>query len=295
MGLETGPFIRPGLWHHPRRMSRSRRPDKRELYRWAVQDPRAQVTFLARIYERYAGRWPGRLREDFAGNAADAVDWLALGGELAVAVDIDGPTLRWGERRARRVLGDRAQRLQIVEADVREVRPPAVPSVDVVAALNFSPLVFHTRQDLLAYATAARRGLRRNGVLVLNVFGGVDMMRPRRERRVVRGRALYAVEPPLPPFEYEWEQRSYDARTARLDCRLHFKARGDDGRPRVWRNAFRYDCRLWTLPELLEVLADAGFSKAEVWQHFERRGRAVFEPVSQIEGKAWIAYVVGVR
>jgi SAM-dependent methyltransferase len=271
-------------------MGRRRRPEKLELYRWAVQDPRAQVTFLTRIYERYAGRWPRRLREDFAGNAADAVDWLALGGELAVAVDIDGPSLRWGARRAGRLLGDRARRLQVVEADVREVRPPAVPRVDVVAALNFSALVLHTREDMLAYAIMARRGLRPDGVLVLSVFGGVDMMRPRRERRVVRRAALYAAEPPLPPFEYEWEQRSYNARTARLDCRLHFKAR-----PHVWRNAFRYDCRLWTLPELLEILADAGFSKAEVWQHFERRGRPAFEPVSRIEGKAWIAYVVGVR
>jgi SAM-dependent methyltransferase len=193
------------------------------------------------------------------------------------------------------VLGDRARRLRIVKADVREVRPPAVPRVDVVAALNFSALVFHARQDLRAYAAAARRGLRPDGVFVLSVFGGVDMMRPRKDSRVVRGRPLYAVEPPLPPFEYEWEQRSYDARTARLDCRLHFKARSGDGRPRVWRNAFRYDCRLWTLPELLEILADAGFAKAEVWQHFERRGRPAFQPVSRIEGKAWIANVVGVR
>src|SRR5262245_25645126 len=97
----------------------SRAPDLQELYRWAVQDPRPQVSFLSRSYRHGTGRWPRRLREDFAGNAADAVDWLALGGEGAVAVDIDGPTLRWGARRARRILGARAGRLQMVRADVR--------------------------------------------------------------------------------------------------------------------------------------------------------------------------------
>ena len=84
-------------WHHPRPWPlAAAAPDLQELYRWAVQDPRIQVTFLSLIYHHGAGRWPRRLREDFAGNAADAVDWLAVGGEGAIAVDIDATALRWG-------------------------------------------------------------------------------------------------------------------------------------------------------------------------------------------------------
>jgi SAM-dependent methyltransferase len=271
-----------------------RPPERQELYRWAVQDPRVQVTFLSLIHHHGRGRWPRRLREDFAGNAADAVDWLAQGGERAVAVDIDGRTLRWGARRARRILGPRADRLQIVEGDVRTVGPPRVPRVDVVAALNFSTLIFHERRDMLAYFRSVRRGLRAGGTFVMNVFGGPLRMRPWRRRRTIRRKALYAVEPPPPAFEYEWQQRSFDPLTARLDCRLHFVVR-DGGRRRVYRDAFRYDCRLWTVPELRDLLREAGFRTIEVWQHRNRGRGGVFEPKARLEGREWVAYVVGRR
>jgi hypothetical protein len=100
-------------------------PDLQELYRWAVQDPRVQVTFLSLIHHHGTGRWPRRLREDFAGNAADAVDWLALGGERAIAVDIDGRAPALGDAPRAAHPGPSGRRLQVVEADVRAVGPPA--------------------------------------------------------------------------------------------------------------------------------------------------------------------------
>ena len=275
-------------------MASRRPPDLQELYRWAVQDPRTQTTFLSLIHHHGSGRWPRRLREDFAGNAADAVEWLALGGERAIAVDIDGRALRWGTRRARAILGARADRLQVVEADVRTVGPPRVPRVDVVAALNFSALVLHERRDMLAYFRRVRGGLRAGGVFVMNVFGGPARMRPWRRRRTIRRKALYAMEPPPPAFEYIWEQLSFDPLTARLDCRLHFVVR-ERGRRRILRNAFRYDCRVWTVPELRDLLREAGFRKAEVWQHRNRGRGGVFEPKARLEGPAWVVYVVGRR
>jgi SAM-dependent methyltransferase len=275
-------------------MASRRPPDLQELYRWAVQDPRTQVTFLSLIHHHGTGRWPRRLREDFAGNAADAVDWLALGGERAIAVDIDGRTLRWGTRRARRILGPRADRLQVVEADVRTVGPPRVPKVDVVAALNFSALVLRERRDMLAYLRRVRAGLRAGGAFVMDVFGGPLRMRPWLRRRTIRRKALYASEPPLPTFEYVWQQRSFDPFTARLDCRLHFVLR-ESGRRRTLRNAFRYDCRVWTVPELRDLLREAGFRSSEVWQHRKRGRGGVFEPTARLEGPEWDAYVVGRR
>jgi SAM-dependent methyltransferase len=272
----------------------ARPPSTYELYRWAVQDPQLQVTFLSMIYEHYAGRRPRYLREDFAGNGADAVEWALRGGE-AVAVDLDGRALRWGARRARRLLGDNAGRVHFVEADVRAIRPPRVPPVDVIAALNFSTFVFHARAEMLAYFRAARRGLALDGALVLTAFGGPAQMRPRRHRRVIRRRALYAAEPAPAPFEYVWEQRSYDPLTARLDCRLHFVVRGPGRQRRTIENAFRYDCRLWGLAELLELLQEAGFRQTAVWQHRNRGRGGVFEPVTRLRGDKWVAYVVGLR
>ena len=273
---------------------RRRPPDLQELYRWAVQDPRIQVTFLSLIYHHGAGRWPRRLREDFAGNAADAVDWLAVGGEGAIAVDIDATALRWGTRRARRILGARADRLRVVKADVRTVGPPRLPKADVVAALNFSALVLHERRDMFDYLRRVRDGLRAGGVFVMNVFGGPLGMRPWVRRRTIRRKALYAIEPAPPAFEYVWQQRSFDALTARLDCRLHFVLR-EGGRKRTLRNAFRYDWRVWTVPELRDLLREAGFRSSEVWQHRNRGRGGVFEPTARLEGPNWVAYVVGRR
>jgi len=181
-----------------------------------------------------------------------------------------------------------------VEADVRTVGPPHVPKVDVVAALNFSALVLHERRDVLEYFRRVRGGLRAGGVFVMNVFGGSVRMRPWVRRRAIRRKALYAIEPPPPAFEYVWEQLSYDPVTALLDCRLHFVVR-EHGRRRLLRNAFRYECRLWGIPELRDLLREAGFRKTEVWQHRNRGRGGVFEPRARLEGTDWIAYVVGRR
>ena len=60
-----------------------------DRYRWATQDPVAQAAVLAEIHRRMRdGREALILREDFAGNGADSVAWVAGGrGRRAVAVD----------------------------------------------------------------------------------------------------------------------------------------------------------------------------------------------------------------
>lgn len=267
----------------------------REMYRWAVQDPKPQVQFLSLIHHAATGRWPKRLREDFAGNAADAVEWIAQGGELAVGVDLDRPTLRWGARRAERILGPRAGRLKLLRADVRAIAPPDVPRVDVVSAPNFSACVFHARADMLGYFRGARRGLRPGGVFVMCLFGGPSLMRTGRWPRRVRREALYDVEPFPGPFEYEWEQRSFDAATGVIDCRLHFRAPNGKRKGPWRRNAFRYVCRLWSVPEIKDLLVEAGFRRTEVWQHRRRGRHGAFAKVERLTGDRWVAYVVGVK
>ena len=125
-----------------------------------------------------------------------------------------------------------------MKADVRTVGPPRLPKADVVAALNFSALVLHERRDMFDYLRRVRDGLRAGGRL-----------RHERLRRPPRDAAVGAAtnDPQKgalrdragsPAFEYVWQQRSFDALTARLDCRLHFVLR-EGGRKRTLRNAFR--------------------------------------------------------
>jgi len=130
------------------------------------------------------------------------------------------------------------------------------------------------------------------GLLVLDVFGGPGAMRTGIQRRTVT--PLDADEP-IPPFTYEWEQRSFDALSGRVDCRIHFDLPG-----RRLNNAFRYDWRLWTLPELLDCLEEAGFSRTEVWcdRYDPRQGHSdgIYRPIKSLPAREdWVAYVVGCR
>ncbi len=270
----------------------TRRPHKLDLYRLAVQHPPAEVAFLRRAYTHYFPRHePTRLREDFCGSAAVAAEWVALDEDhRALGVDTHRPTLRWADRRATRVLGSRAQDLHLIHADVLEV---TAPRVDIVCALNFSAFIYHTRPSLLRYLRHARRCLDRRGLFVLDTFGGPGAIRPGVQTRRVTPPADEAT----PPFTYRWEQRAFDHATARIDCRIHFDL---PGRPmhRV-RDAFRYDWRLWTLPELRELVGEAGFDRVDVWcDGFDpARGTSdgLYRPVGSLPAREdWVAYVVAV-
>lgn len=271
-------------------------PDVLELYRWAVQDPITQARVLQLVYARTCpGRVPTLLREDFAGTAMDSVAWVALcEGRQALAVEIDGPTLLWARARARTLLGDRADCLTFVQGDVREVGPPDVPPAHVVAALNFSIFGLLERAALRAYFEHARSSLHEHGVFVANAFGGPERMRAHVRTAIVADRAGLPGETPPPAFEYQWEQRAYDAVTAQVDCRIHF-ARGGSGAG--LRDAFRYRYRLWTLPELVEIAREAGFGDVRVWRHTYEPATGVFlGPVERLEAEdRWTAYLVARR
>lgn len=277
--------------------------DPLELYRWATQDPETQIAVLDLMHRRIRRGPPPRvLREDFAGTAAESIAWVdAHPRREAIAVERDPATVDWARLSAEPVLGRRAQRLQFITSDVLEASPPAVPPADLIAVLNFSICYFHRRTALLAYLRHARRCLAPTGLLVLNLFGGPGARRRRLVKHAITPRSQRAGESVPPPFEYQWEQRSWRASTRRIDCRIHFvvPAAGAPGR-RMLRDAFRYDWRLWRVDELIALLRQAGFADAQVWRHTAEpgRGRAgVFlGPVATIPDRGtWVAYLVGIR
>lgn len=272
---------------HARRAPR-RRPHRLDLYELAVQHPPAEVAFLLRCYEHHRGCLPTRLKEDFAGTAAVAAHWVSLHGDMrALAVDAHGPTLRRAARRCAARLGPRTVDLHCVQADVAAVTRPRV---DMVAALNFSTFVYHERSALLTYFRAARRALWPDGLLVIDAYGGPGAMRTGEQRRTIRPAAGHGIE----PFVYHWEQRDHDPISGRVDCRIHFTLAGGEG----MANAFRYRWRLWSLPELCELMRAAGFAEAEVWCDGCEDGRSDghYRPRRRLDPREdWVAYVVGVR
>ena len=248
---------------------------KLDLYRSAVQHPLAEVDFLQRVYRYHNGCWPTRLREDFAGTCAVAIAWVAMDeNHRALAVERHGPTARWAQRQIHRELGDRSEDLLLILDDVMQVRRP---KVDVVAGLNFSVFGYHHRTTLRQYLRQSRRALSQKGMLIIDVFGGPGATQTKTQTRRDHG------------LTYQWEQYSFDPITHRIDCRMHFKLRGEGLR----HNVFRYDWRLWSLPEICELMLEAGFTATEVWSA-DAPGQ--FAPLQQMAARhEWVAYVVGLQ
>jgi hypothetical protein len=102
-------------------------------------------------------------------------------------------------------------------------------------------------------------------------------------------------------FTYHWEQASYDPVTHETLCHIHFSF--SDGSK--MERAFTYDWRLWTIPEIREILLEAGFTRARVyWEEMEEDeddddemvGTGDFVEVEHAENQeAWLCYIVGER
>jgi len=267
--------------------------DRHVLYEAAVQNVDADLDFFDRIYRYHRGRLPRCIKEDFCGTAALACRFVERRPENeAWGVDLHRPTLDWGIRHHVSRLGKESRRLHLLEKDVREAtRPP----VELVSALNFSYYTFKTREGLRRYFEAARRSLTPDGLLVLDAFGGTDAMDTLLEDRNIEV-SWRPDGTPVPAFTYIWEQARFNVITHDILCHIHFKFRD---RTRMNR-AFTYDWRMWTLPEIQEILLEAGFRSAEIylegWDEEDDDTDGIFRRRKKFDNmEGWIAYVVGLR
>jgi SAM-dependent methyltransferase len=260
--------------------------DRHVLYQKAVQDPATEIELMVEKFTALRGREPVSLREDFCGTALLSVAWAASKPErTAVGVDLCADTLDWGRRHNLEPAGaDVSGRVQLIEGNVLNAE---APPVDLTCAFNFSYNGLRSRSELLEYFRAAHRGLKRDGILVLDVYGGTEAIEAVEEERRIDGEKV----------TYVWEQERFNPITHETTCHIHFAFR--DG-SRLDR-AFSYEWRLWTLPELRELLAEAGFRRVRVfWEEFEDsdeddeylQGTGRYVEVDEVENQqAWIAYV----
>jgi hypothetical protein len=212
--------------------------DKYALYLRSVQEPEIEVRFFDRVYRNLFKSAPLVLREDFCAAAAICYEWVKPGyphakQRRAIGVDLDPEPLKWGiEHIAAELPPDVVDRVSLLEQDVRKV---AGPKADVLSAQNFSFWIFKTRREVRDYFRAALGNLSDRGIMVLDMMGGSMLWRPRQED-VKRYR----------DFRYVWEQVRLDPLTHDALFRIHF--RFPDGSE--IKNAFEYDWRLWTIPEV---------------------------------------------
>jgi SAM-dependent methyltransferase len=251
--------------------------DRHELYQLSVQAPEHELWFIERAYRKLHGRRPLTLREDFCGTALFCGTWVKSHGErTAVGVDISRDTLDWGIEHNIEPLGAPASRVRLLCEDVRARRPG---KFDVINAMNFSYSVFRTRDDLRAYLASARKALGPQGIFVMDAYGGWESSQPMEEPRKVRG-----------GFTYIWDQNKFCPISHEVVNYIHFEFA--DG-TRI-NKAFTYEWRYWTLPELRELLLEAGFSKVDVhWDVAPDDEEESYKILTRAENQpGWLAYLV---
>ena len=221
--------------------------DRHRLYERAVQCSEAEIDFVDQTFKDLTGREALLIREDFCGTTNSSCEWIKRRDtNRAICVDLEEEVLEWGRRNhIAKLSEDQKARIQLIQEDVMTVK---TDPVDAVLAMNFSYWLFKDRQTLIQYFKRVYESLKDDGVFFLDACGGFEAFREMEESTEHND------------FTYVWDQSHYNPITGHYICKIHFTFK--DGSK--MKNAFVYDWRLWTLPEITEMLAEAGFEPTVV-------------------------------
>jgi len=257
--------------------------DRHYLYQESVQDTEAEIDFVEETWAELRDRPAELLREDFCGTANTACEWVRRGPDRrAIGIDLDGEVLHWGRlNNVAQLDDDQQSRIELLQEDVVETLPEPA---DIVLAMNFSYFLFQTRAEMLEYFRNVYDGLVEDGMFFLDAYGGYDAPREIEEERECDG------------FTYVWEQSAFNPIDSMMNCHIHF--RFPDG-SRI-EDAFLYRWRLWTLPELRELLYEAGFDEVTIyWEGTDEErneGNGIYEPSEVGDADpGWVCYIVAQR
>jgi len=259
--------------------------DRHSLYQQSVQDVEAEIDFVEQTWSELRNRPAIFLREDFCGTANTACEWVIRDdSHHAVGVDLDRNVLDWGRLYNLAELNDeQIERIELLNEDVVHTRPGLA---DIMLAMNFSYYLFLERDDMREYFASVLDGLVSDGILFLDAYGGYEapmVLTEPRECQDEDGK----------DFTYIWEQAEFNPIDSCMTCHIHFEF-PDKSR---MENAFSYRWRLWTLPEIREMLYEAGFSKVDIyWEGTDEKkneGNGIYTP-SEIgdADPGWVCYVV---
>jgi SAM-dependent methyltransferase len=267
-----------------KRRTMAEKADRYVLYQDTVQAAEFEIQFCSKAYRHEFGSRALLFREDFCGTASFACKWVKSHSKRrAIGVDLDPEPLEWGRKNNLSKLSkSQLQRVQLIEADVLDLNSE---KVDVLGAQNFSYFVFHERAVLLKYFRAVHENLKDKGVFVLDVMGG-----PSSQQEVEDEPREYDG------YTYTWEHFSFNPIDHLTTCKIHFEF--EDGSE--MQDAFVYPWRLWAIPELRELLDEAGFSRTDVyWEGTDEEtdeGDGVYTLTKIAEpDDAWVAYLVAVK
>lgn len=252
---------------------------KYDFYEKSVQNAEGEVEFMQKEYKRYYGRKAQTLREDFCGTGAISCAWVADNkNSEAFGVDLDPEPIEMGKiRHFAKLKKTEQSRMQYLQQNVLNAK---APKIDVVCAFNFSYFIFRSRKDLLQYFKTVRKSLNKQGIFFIDLFGGPE------SQKLVTDTAKKPGN-----LTYFWECQHFNPLNHHCTFAIHFK----DSKGKKHENVFTYHWRLWTMPELRDLLSEAGFSKVvPYWEGDDEdgSGNGEFDPTEEVENcDAWVCYL----
>ncbi len=235
--------------------------DKHDLYELCVQNPEALIPLLNAIHANS----PLVLAEDFSGTAILSHRWVAQSdAHRAIATDLDQEALNKhaGHPRVTKVC-----------ANVNDATGPA----DILFVGNFSIGYHHTRAELVAYFKQAHARLKESGgTFLCDTYGGENAY------------TLGGVHRPTPMGDgrlcrYTWEQRDADPLTGMVTDVIHFRIEQAGVITEEYDEAFVYHWRLWSVPELIDAMREAGFTQVQCYNKLpdavDDEGNAYINPI----------------
>lgn len=259
--------------------------DRHRLYECSVQDVEAEIDFVEQTWVELRQRPAVFLREDFCGTANTACEWVVRDDEhQAVGIDLDREVLEWSRlNRLTQLDDEQLERIELLNEDVLQTRPGLA---DIILAMNFSYFLFLTRDDLREYFINVLDGLVADGILFLDAYGGYEAPMVTQEARACEDEGG-------DNFTYIWDQASFNPINSCMNCQIHFEF--PDGSR--MEQAFSYHWRLWTLPEIREILYEAGFSRVDVyWEGTDEEkneGNGIYTPSETGDADpGWVCYIV---
>jgi len=224
-------------------------------------------------------RWGAQ--HNFAARGVDSRACLVRANVLDDVKEVDEGRVVLGRRRGQREEEDddeeEAAETAAPVADLRRRR------ADLILTLNYSLCLLYTRADAVRYLRHALAALKEGepsaaagdddddnekestGILMLDLLGG---------HTAERAGLVLARRNLSTGARFRWEQARYDplARRLRSHLRLLGEGKGAAGGGKGGKGGaepvatFTYDWRLWTLPDAIELLREAGHSgDVRVW------------------------------
>ncbi len=251
--------------------------DKYDLYEESVQSPKSDVELYVQTYKELKNKKPKSFREDFCGTFSLSAEWVKLNPQhVAYGLDIDPEPMDYGRNYFdSKLSADQKKRLHIMEHNVL-VAP--LPAVDIAVAMNFSYFCFKTRPLLKQYFKNVYNSIRKDGLFIVDIFGG--------------SQCYDAIEDvhKKKKFTYYWDQVSFDPISNFALFYIHFRVKG-----KKVTKVFKYDWRMWSIPEVRELMEEVGFKKTHVyWEGTTRKGEGDGKFKRTEKGESclsWIAYI----